>query len=284
MKQIVGFSGGADSQATALWVRQRFPPEDVILLNADAGGNESAITSEWIRWYSDTIHPVVTVHATVADMGNRSPGKIRERGLTPETPMSFALMATIKGRFPASRLQFCTEHLKLAPARRWIEDHRLDWPDGFERYIGIRRDESDRRKAAPETCWDDYFGCWLHSPIVHWSKAEVFQFLKDNGEKWNPLYDLGFGRVGCAPCVNSGKEDIRLWVLHEPAMIDKVRAWEAEVGRTFFPPMVPGKEINWVDEVVDWAKTTHGGKQYALPLMESDYHGGMCMHKHGFCE
>lgn len=28
MKHIVGFSGGIDSQACALWVRQRFAPED----------------------------------------------------------------------------------------------------------------------------------------------------------------------------------------------------------------------------------------------------------------
>ena len=29
-KHIVGFSGGIDSQACALWVRNRFPREDVI--------------------------------------------------------------------------------------------------------------------------------------------------------------------------------------------------------------------------------------------------------------
>ena len=37
MKHIVGFSGGIDSQAAALWVLNRFPREDVILLNSDAG-------------------------------------------------------------------------------------------------------------------------------------------------------------------------------------------------------------------------------------------------------
>ena len=40
MKHIVGFSGGIDSQACARWVLNRFPVEDVILLNSDAGGNE----------------------------------------------------------------------------------------------------------------------------------------------------------------------------------------------------------------------------------------------------
>lgn len=40
MKHIVGFSGGIDSQACARWVLNRFPKEDVILLNSDAGANE----------------------------------------------------------------------------------------------------------------------------------------------------------------------------------------------------------------------------------------------------
>lgn len=33
MKHIVGFSGGVDSQATAGWVLEQCPPEDVILCN-----------------------------------------------------------------------------------------------------------------------------------------------------------------------------------------------------------------------------------------------------------
>lgn len=37
MKRIVGFSGGIDSQACALWVRRRFPADEIILLNSTAG-------------------------------------------------------------------------------------------------------------------------------------------------------------------------------------------------------------------------------------------------------
>ena len=59
MKHVVGFSGGIDSQACALWVRNRFPREDVILLNSDAGGNEHPLTVEFVERYSATVHPVV---------------------------------------------------------------------------------------------------------------------------------------------------------------------------------------------------------------------------------
>ena len=100
------------------------------------------------------------------------------------------------------------------------------------------------------------------------------------GRGYNELYTLGFGRVGCAPCINSGKEDILAWSDRFPEMIDKVRGWEKSVGRTFFPPMVPGLDINWIDQVVDWANTMHGGQQYSLlvlqerPACESEY--GLC--------
>ncbi len=112
----------------------------------------------------------------------------------------------------------------------------------------------------------------------------MFAYLKERGEEINPLYRLGFSRVGCAPCINSGKDDVRLWAARFPEMIDKVRQWEKEVGRTFFPPTVPGKVINWVDEVVAWAKTSHGGKRTLLPFVEADAEAGVCSSKYGLCE
>ena len=35
-------------------------------------------------------------------------------------------------------------------------------------------------------------------------------------------------------------------------------------------PCVPGLEINWIDEVVDWSKTAWGGKQSFLMFEEVD--------------
>jgi hypothetical protein len=177
-KHVVGFSGGIDSQACAGWVLERYGPEDVVLMNSDAGGNEHPLTTEHVLWYSANVHPVVMITPTIADMGNRSPGAIRERGLKPDDPLTFPLLAALKGRYPSRR----------------------EWAARF------------------------------------------------------------------------------------PEMIDKVRRWEHEVGRTFFAPIVPGKAINWVDEVVEWAKTTRGGRQLALPFAEADAANGTCVSKYGLCE
>jgi 3'-phosphoadenosine 5'-phosphosulfate sulfotransferase (PAPS reductase)/FAD synthetase len=285
-KRIVGFSGGADSQACALWVRQRFPAEDIVLLNTEAGKNEHPLTVEFVEWYSENVFPVTVVTPLIKGLGGRGtkPGKCKERRdeFDDNDELTFDRLAYIKGRFPSHNAQFCTEHLKLAPQRRWCQEN-LAGID-FERYTGVRRDESERRKDRPEREWDDYFDCYLNHPLVEWSKDQVFDFLAQAGEEINPLYRMGFGRVGCAPCINSGKEDINNWAIRFPEMIDKVREWERSVGRTFFAPCVPGLEINWVDEVVAWAKTSRGGRQFFLPMVEAVVAAGSCSSKYRLCE
>lgn len=286
MKHIVGFSGGIDSQATVRWVRNRFGDANTVVLFSDAGGNENQATYRFVAQYSENIFPVTRIQPIVADMAGRNPGKIAELGLRPEDALSFDTMARIKGMFPKTHIRFCTTHLKLEPQKRWTNDNRKTvLAGGFERYIGVRRDESDGRAHVDFREYDDVFMCWLNRPLADWTKEMCFSFVKAHGETWNPLYDLGFARVGCAPCINAGKEDIRLWASRDPRMIDKIRKWEREVGYTFYASgKVPGMEINWIDDVVEWAKTKRGGRQYELPLLEADVQSGMCMNKYGFCE
>lgn len=285
MKHIVGFSGGIDSQACALWVRNRFPAEDIVLMNSDAGGNEHPITTEFVEWYSDNVFPVVMIRPEVQDMGNRSKAKIAKLELQPTDPLTFDRLAEIKGFFPRRKMQFCTHHLKLMPQVRWIAENVTDT---YERYAGLRRDESTNRKDTPMRLWDDDFRCWRNNPLADWTKEMCFSYVKNAGEKWNPLYDMGFSRVGCAPCVNSDKEDIRRWAAAFPEMIDKVRAWEQDKGFSFFGPIMPdgnsGRRWGWVDEVVEWSRTRHGGKQYELPILEAVMDEGLCQNQWGFCE
>lgn len=285
MKRIVGFSGGADSQAVADWCLQEFDPKDVILVNSDAGGNEHPLTTEHVRWYSENVHPVVMLSAQVQDMAGHNPKAIRELGLSPTDPLTFDLLAKLKGRFPSRKAQFCTEHLKLQPLLRWQEENALELlREGFERYVGVRADESQSRAKLPETQWDDLFDCQLHRPLLQWTKLQVFDFIRQHSGRVCPLYTLGFDRVGCAPCINSKKMDVRMWAARFPEMIAKVREWEARVGRTFFAPCVPGKEINWIDEVVAWSKTEWGGKQLSLPIVEAEAEAGVCVSRYGLCD
>lgn len=281
-KHVVGFSGGIDSQACAGWALDRFPKDDVILLNSDAGGNEHPLTTEHIEWYSANVHPVVMISPTVADMDGRERAEIERRGLKPTDPLTFDLLADLKRCWPSGTQQFCTTHLKLEPQRRWIREHLQDVH--IVRYSGVRRDESERRKDTPERSWDEYFDCELVCPLVEWTKDECFAFVKARGEKVNPLYTMGFSRVGCAPCVNSNKDDIREWSARSPEMIDKVRAWEQRVGKPFFRKDKPTDPDLWIDDQVRWSRTVRGGKLFALPFVETDAANGTCVSRYGLCE
>lgn len=278
MKHIVGFSGGIDSQEAAARVIARFGPEDTILLNSDAGGNEDPLTIDFIARYSATVHPVITTPALVKDLWVTE-GYAEQRGFDGEAPLSFLDMIRIKRRPPSRKAQFCTSILKLAPQKRWIEENLRG--EDYERYTGVRRDESPARRNYPDREWDTYFDCYVNHIIAGLSKAECFAGAAARGEEINPLYKMGFGRVGCAPCINSGKEDILNWMIRRPEMIDKIRAWEQKAGVTYFPPILPGAHHNSIDQVVEWAQTKRGGYKTLFPIM---FDREPCESKYGLCE
>lgn len=278
MKRIVGFSGGIDSQAASLWVRNRFPAEDIILLNCNAGRNENALTDAFVAHYSATVFPVTVVTSIYADLW-KTEGFAETKGLDGSAELTFEGLIKVKGRPPSRKAQFCTEILKLRPQRRWVNENVTD---EYERYTGLRRDESDKRKNTAFREFDDYFDCYVNHPIADWPKQIAFDYVKAHGEEFNPLYKLGFGRVGCAPCINSGKEDILLWNDRFPEEIEKIRRYEANTGRTYFAPCVPGLATNTMDQVLEWAKTGHGGRQYDIIKVHSERQS--CESKFGLCE
>lgn len=287
-KHIVGFSGGIDSQACARWVLNRFPPEDVILLNSDVGGHEHPITTQFIEDYSRDVHPVTVVTPLIGDLGRRclkgEAGDRRKR-YAEDDVLTFDRMAEIKGMFPSRKFQFCTEHLKLQPAARWIRENITAKGLGFVRYSGVRRQEGAKngswRATASIEGWDDYFACPLFMPIADWTKQMAFDYVRGHGESVNPLYSMGFDRVGCAPCINSNKADILEWATRFPEMIDKVRAWEDRTGFPFFRMPAKDGRVRFVDEIVEWSKTLHGGKQYSLLVLQSP---AACDSNFGLCE
>jgi 3'-phosphoadenosine 5'-phosphosulfate sulfotransferase (PAPS reductase)/FAD synthetase len=215
-------------------------------------------------------------------MDGRKSAEIARRGLKPTDPLQFDLLASLKKCWPTGTQQFCTTHLKLEPQRRWIRENLADV--AITRYSGVRRDESQRRKDTPERAWDEYFDCELVCPLVEWTKDQCFRFVKDRGEKINPLYTMGFSRVGCAPCVNSNKAEIREWAARFPEMIDKVREWEKRVNRPFFRKDKTTDPDMWIDDQVKWSQTERGGKVFGLPFVEIEAQSKTCVSVYGLCE
>jgi phosphoadenosine phosphosulfate reductase len=75
---------------------------------------------------------------------------------------------------------------------------------GFDAWMtALRRDSSPTRADSPFL--DQYeieTGRWMVkiNPVANWSQQDTYRYLKDNELPRNPLYDLGYSSIGCAPC------------------------------------------------------------------------------------
>ena len=67
---------------------------------------------------------------------------------------------------------------------------------------GIRSEESTSRSLRPEVEMDrakNRIKMMLH-PIKDWSELQIWNYLDQKKIEPNPLYELGFGRIGCIGC------------------------------------------------------------------------------------
>jgi phosphoadenosine phosphosulfate reductase len=68
---------------------------------------------------------------------------------------------------------------------------------------GVRRDESTARSSTPVVAWDAARGMIKVNPIATWSQEQVDQYAAQHGLRVNPLRELGFASIGCAPCTRA---------------------------------------------------------------------------------
>ena len=67
--------------------------------------------------------------------------------------------------------------------------------------MGVRAEESPRRARtwSPVTV-HNVTGQYVVSPILHWSSADVWEFIRDRGLPYCKLYDEASERLGCIGC------------------------------------------------------------------------------------
>ena len=92
--------------------------------------------------------------------------------------------------------KLCCELNKVIPLNRAFE-HLDGW------ITGMRRDSAWTRKNTPILSFtelDSGKRLLKVNPIANWTRREAWAYLKRNGIPHNPLYDLGYSSIGCAPC------------------------------------------------------------------------------------
>ena len=79
--------------------------------------------------------------------------------------------------------------------------------EGFSAWItAIRRDQTPSRANAPILGWDDQFPLVKINPLANWSKAQVWDYARENDVPTNPLHNQGFPSIGCWPCTRAVKD------------------------------------------------------------------------------
>jgi phosphoadenosine phosphosulfate reductase len=65
---------------------------------------------------------------------------------------------------------------------------------------GVRRDESPTRAGTLLVDWDAKRGMVKVNPIAAWTQDDVDAYIQRHQVPVNPLFELGYGSIGCAPC------------------------------------------------------------------------------------
>ena len=298
---VVSISGGKDS--TALWLHAlERKTENILPVFADTG-HEHPTTYEYVDYLERELGEIKRVKADFSKQIKKKREfvntKWREQGVPEEiiedassvlkpTGNPMLDLAIWKGRFPSTRARFCTTELKVIPIMEDVYNPILDRGDKVVSWQGVRADESSARSKL--TVYEEMpEGFDVYRPILKWTVKDVFQQHVKHGIKYSPLYLEGMSRVGCMPCIHSGKSEIYEIARRFPEEIERVAKWEKIVAKaskrgsaSFFPHSdVAGKDVY---DYVDWSKTSRGGKQYDLEKIIGLEDVPTCSSQYGLCE
>mgnify|MGYP001198584673 FL=1 len=266
MEHVVAFSGGKDSTALLLWMREQARPYTAVFCDT---GWEHPLTYAYIEEINRTVldGQLVTVRSTAyADMED---------------------LVMRKGRVPSMRARFCTQELKVKPMIAWLQAR----PDEVTLYQGIRAEESPSRATLPMRQYDDGYDCWIERPLLHWTAAQCFEILHRHGIAENPLYRMGAGRVGCFPCILVNHGDLKRMTLTMPELWDRIVTLEQRAGRSFFyPKFIPARfHTGWDPKSGKSFPTAMDVRQYRAQATDAELarYGGSapaCMSVYNLCE
>ncbi|AVI83626.1 phosphoadenosine phosphosulfate reductase [Pseudomonas syringae pv. tomato] len=312
---IVSVSGGKDSTATLL-VAIALDTPNLQAVFADTG-NEHDQTYEYLDYLA--LATGVTITRVKADFTQRIEGKRRfietkwrEQGIDESvvqaaldvlkpTGNPFLDLCIWKGRFPSRKAQFCTMELKRDPMLAQVVFPLMGNGNMIMSWQGVRSNESINRRYLPE-CDEVGGGLFNYRPILKWDIPAVFEAHRYMGIKPNPLYSQEMGRVGCMPCINCRKDELREIALRFPEVIDRIERWEKITQQaskrgaaTFFAgsnakhpkgsianmSAVQVMEIASIRQAVEWSKTARGGIQYDL-MIATD--ATACSSAYGLCD
>lgn len=95
--------------------------------------------------------------------------------------------------------QSCCGIRKVEPFKRAIAGRKA-W------VTGVRKEQSAERAHGEAVSWDERYDLWKISPMLEWTEADVWEYIKARNLPYNPLHDKGYPSIGCAPCTRAVEE------------------------------------------------------------------------------
>ncbi|MGK7394093.1 MAG: phosphoadenylyl-sulfate reductase [Candidatus Cyclobacteriaceae bacterium M3_2C_046] len=98
----------------------------------------------------------------------------------------------------------CCHIRKIEPLKRAFQ--------GLSVWIcGLRKSQSVTRSNQKLVEWDEQNELLKINPLINWSEAQVWEFIKIHQVPFHPLHEQGFPSIGCQPCTRAVQpgEDVR---------------------------------------------------------------------------
>lgn len=193
VRHLLGLSGGKDSSALAIYMRDRVPEMEYFF--ADTGA-ELPETLEFIELLSDYL------------------GKTVERL---NAKRGFEYYLKLNGNFlPTAKTRWCTAELKIRPFEEYVGN------DEAITYVGLRADEPYR-----EGYFSTKSNISARYPFIEndITKEDVIDILKSSGIGM-PSYYNWRSRSGCYFCFFQKKEEWIGLARHHPELFEKAKQYE----------------------------------------------------------
>ena len=199
-KHVLGLSGGRDSAALAVFMRQNYPELDIEYFFTDTGKELPEVYEFLVRLEGFLGKPILK--------------------LNPDRDFDYWLKQ-FNNFLPSAQTRWCTRQLKLRPFEQWVKQYLDDGYNVFS-YVAIRADE-DYREGYNSKHQD--LKIVLPFKEAGLDKVGVIELL-DNAGVGLPKYYEWRSRSGCTFCFFQQKiEWVRLMERH-PEAFEEAKGYE----------------------------------------------------------
>jgi phosphoadenosine phosphosulfate reductase len=180
---------GADAEATLRWAVDTFPGKAALTVSFGGGGVVLAHLISRIDRSVPVIFLDTRFHFRETYEFKQQFADRYGLNLVELTPL------TDPGPLYKTDPDRCCFIRKVEPLERAIV--------GVDAWISaVRQDQSDSRAATEVLEYHEVGGRPIVKvfPLAHWSRPDVWRYIRENGVPYHPLLDQGYTSIGCWPC------------------------------------------------------------------------------------